>query len=303
MEKEDYLKKWIEGTLTEEEKRDFETSDMQRSLEKLTHALPLFKAPEYDDQAEYERLKKRCVEKRPAKTMPLYRFGLLLKIAAVLVLTAGSYFFFLSDSSTEVKTLAAEKKELTLPDQSFVALNALSLISFNKKEWSSLREVHLEGEAYFKVIKGSRFDVKTTAGTVTVLGTQFNVKSRAGYFEVTCYEGSVKVSAGQEAILRPGDSFRMMNGVSNVGPVEVTSPDWRANESAFRSLPFSYVLQEFERQFNVTVTTKSVDTSQRFTGSFSHADMTLALQSISIPMNLSYEIVDEKHIVLKGDSQ
>ena len=92
-------------------------------------------------------------------------------------------------------------------------LNAKSLLAFNKKDWKQEREVELDGEAFFKVAKGSSFNVITKSGTVTVYGTQFNVKQRDNYFEVICYEGLVGVTYNsQETKLKPGDSFLIIDG-------------------------------------------------------------------------------------------
>jgi Fe2+-dicitrate sensor, membrane component len=65
-----------------------------------------------------------------------------------------------------------------------VNLNSSSQLSYSKNKWDSKREVTLNGEAFFKVSKGSTFDVITLNGKVSVLGTQFNVKQRENYFEV-----------------------------------------------------------------------------------------------------------------------
>ncbi len=107
----------------------------------------------------------------------------------------------------------AEKTAVELPDLSQVKLNAQSRLTFNKKSWNKKREVVLDGEAYFKVAKGSKFSVITKDGTVTVLGTQFNVKHRDNYFEVVCFEGSVGVEYKESSVtLKPGYSFLIIDG-------------------------------------------------------------------------------------------
>lgn len=163
----------------------------------------------------------------------------------------------------------------------------------------------LEGEGFFKVAKGSKFEVETSAGTVSVLGTAFNVKNRKDYFEVVCYEGSVKVESSQKiSKLLPGQMFRILNGIaSNQTVAEENVPTWQADESTFKSVPFSEVIGEFERQYNVSVTISNVNTSQLFTGTFTHNDISLALKSITIPLNLTYQIADDKKIVVTGDIQ
>lgn len=301
MEKEDYIKKWLEGSLNEQEKSSFQSTEEYKFLEKLSNSLMSFKAPEYDVEAEYERLGIRRSAK--GKVITVNWLSHFLKVAAVFILMAGSYFFFLYDAPAVIETAASERVELVLPDSSFVALNAGSRLSFDDKNWKKERRVELEGEAFFKVARGSRFDVVTSSGIVSVLGTEFNVNDRKNYFEVICYEGSVKVqSAGEVVNLLPKQIFRIISGVVDKEKTATDNqPDWRRAESSFQSVPFRHVLLEFERQYNVTVSTVNVDTDELFTGTFIHSDISLALKSIALPLNLTYE-VDGKKIILSGDN-
>ena len=45
MEKEDYIQKWLEGTLNTEEKALFERTEAYKSLEELSNSLMSFKGP------------------------------------------------------------------------------------------------------------------------------------------------------------------------------------------------------------------------------------------------------------------
>ena len=112
----------------------------------------------------------------------------------------------------------------------------------------------------------------TTSGTVTVYGTQFNVKQRNNYFEVICYEGLVGVTyKSQETKLKPGDSFLIIDGkIIAKEKEEHSTPSWLNNESQFKSIPYKDVIAEFERQYGVNVTLLGIDSTQQFTGSFSH---------------------------------
>lgn len=303
MENEHYIKKWLDGTLTREERQVFEGTEEYQSLEKLSNSLLAFRAPEYDTQAELERLKSR--EPSKGRVVEFNWLKPLLKVAAVFVGLLGAYFYFISDNTVTVNTLAGEKAEVYLPDSSQVMLNALSSISFNKNKWEKDREVQLEGEAFFDVAHGSRFDVETAMGVITVLGTEFNVKNRRDYFEVICYTGLVQVQAANEIIkIPPKHMFRIINN-KVIKNVQITddSPGWLTDESYFQSVPFYQVVEEFERQYNVAVSRKNVDTTQNFTGSFVHSDMELALKSIAYPLNLSYEIIGDQRIILSGDTE
>jgi hypothetical protein len=62
------------------------------------------------------------------------------------------------------------------------------------------------------------------------------------------------------------------------------------NESTFKSIPLNYVLDEFERQYNIEVKTQNVNLEQLFTGSFSNTNINLALQSISTPSQIKFKL-------------
>lgn len=303
MDSRAYIEKWINGTLTEEERVLFEQTGEYRALKRLSDATLSFHAPEFDVPGEYARLQTQLRTKRKATVVTMPWLKPMLRVAALLVVAAGAYFLFLANPSTTIKTLSAQKTTTYLPDSSEVTLNAFSTITFRAKSWSRDRRLQLEGEAFFHVAKGSRFDVETASGVVTVVGTQFNVKMRKDYFEVVCYEGLVEVrSSGNVTQLTPTKVFRIINGV--VTEQENTTeaqPGYLRDESSFESVPFAEVLKEFERQYGVTITTRNVDSRKRFTGRFGHSDFLKALQSISIPLNLTVEVSEnQKHVVLSS---
>ena len=68
------------------------------------------------------------------------------------------------------------------------------------------------------------------------------------------------------------------------------TPGWLRGESKFTSVPLNIVLQEFARQYKVEVIKNDIDLPQLFTGSFTHNDINLALESITLPVNLNYII-------------
>lgn len=300
MNNESYVRKWLKGSLSDKEKAVFERTPDFKTLEKLVSSTQSFKAPEYNIDAELEKLQLQKTDK--GKVVKISWAKSFVRVAAVLVLIMASIFYFYLNVNTSIETLTAEKNSLLLPDSSSIDLNASTSISYKKRLWNITRQVDLDGEAFFSVAKGSKFDVETTSGTVSVLGTQFNVKNRENYFEVVCYEGLVEViSRSESEKLQPGHSFRVINGVLNKSTNgKEISPSWINNESSFSSIPFKQVIQEFEIQYGVKVTARDVNIDQLFTGKFIHNDQKLALQSISIPLNLKYTLTEENQIILSG---
>ncbi|MEM6721912.1 MAG: FecR domain-containing protein [Bacteroidota bacterium] len=298
MKREELIQKWLDHALTPAELEAFKKLDDYEELTKMQTALQYFKAPEVDVDAAYTNV--TTTKKDILK--PTSWFQPLLKIAAILVIGLGIYYYTTMPTLTTHDTVAANKTLIKLPDTSEVALNAVSSLSFDEDAWENKREVNLDGEAYFKVEKGNTFSVVTDDGIVTVLGTEFNVKQRNNLFEVFCYEGSVKVMHNDtEVVLKPGQRYLILNGKEFRNEEEnLKEPSWIHNESSYKSLPLQQVIQEFERQYNVTIEVKNIDTSKIVTGSFTHTDINTALKSITFPLNLKYQ-KKQNSIILKRD--
>ncbi len=301
--KENYLAKWLNNELSEAELAAFKETAEYATYKKIVDASARIEGPAYDSAEAYKNLQARLAAKQneapgKGKVINMKPVRKLMKIAAAIVLLIAVSFWFANSQDERVSTLYAESTTHTLPDASEIILNAGSEISYSKKKWNKERVVSLEGEAFFKVAKGEKFSVDTDLGEVWVLGTQFNVEQRGDYFEVSCYEGLVRVIFdGVEKELPAGSSFLAINGkiIPVEGPV-TDGPSWLNQESSFKSIPLKYVLEEFERQFNIDVETRGVDLNQLFTGTFSNTNKELALQSISSPSRLTYELDGENVI-------
>ncbi|WP_430412069.1 FecR family protein [Kordia sp.] len=299
MTREELIQKWLNHSLTPQELEAFKQLDDYAELTKMNTALQYFKAPDVDVDAAYTIVQKPTQENI---SKPASWFKPLLRIAAILVIGFGAYLYSTIPNATLVETHVADKTSVELPDTSAVTLNAVSSLSFDEDSWKENREVSLKGEAYFKVAKGETFSVITDDGIVTVLGTQFNVKQRKNLFEVFCYEGSVKVNYNAtEVVLKPGQRFLILDGKQIRNEKEMLKePSWIRNESSFKSLPLREVIQEFERQYNVTIDANAIDTSEVYTGSFTHTNIDMALQSITLPLQLKYQ-KKQNSIILKRD--
>ncbi len=287
MNRETLILKWLNNDLNDQELQAFKKLENYDDLVKLHTNLQAFKAPEYDANTELEGILSTIKgSKQQKKTHWIKPF---MRVAAILAICF-SLYYYTTTIDTTITTEMAQKTLFELPDASSVSLNAKSELVFNKKSWKNNREVELEGEAFFKVAKGSSFNVITKSGTVTVYGTQFNVKQRDNYFEVICYEGLVGVTFNsQETKLKPGDSFLIIDGKKIAKEKENSaSPSWLNNESKFKSLPYKRVIAEFERQYNVDITLIGINSEELFTGNFTHDSIDVALKSITLPLQLTY---------------
>ncbi|MFK7832564.1 MAG: FecR family protein [Winogradskyella sp.] len=299
MKEDDLLKKWLNNDLTDAEKKAFSERDdyaiNQNIIEKAEH----FKASNFSKANDFETFKNAYQNRTPVKRLNWIKP--LMRMAGVFLIGFGLYFTIFNSDLTETQTLASEQETISLPDLSEVTLNAASKITYDESTWNSKRSLNLDGEAYFKVAKGKTFDVITDNGIVTVVGTEFNVKSRLNYFEVKCYEGIVKVTS--DTIVRQlvaGETYRVLNKTFTEDKITDLQPKWTNNRSAFKAIPFKTVIEELERQYNVEVTFKGVDSSRLFTGHFVNDNLENALISITKPMNLSFEISLPNQVLIHG---
>lgn len=305
MTNEDKVKEWLAGELSDLERKEFESSDEFAKIHRLLRAVHNFKAPEYDVDSEYNRLSENIIKHK--RSFSLYkRISPLLKIAAILIISLTISFFFYDSFSfyTNNNEWITEQTEVCLPDSSLVFLNKGAKIKFSKKEWSKKRNVELNGEAFFRVKKGSKFNVSTQNGTVTVLGTEFVVKDWNKYYEVICYSGLVNVSTKQNSFkLSPNNAYRLLDDKEERYSISNKyQPDWLSGDSSFKSVPLRFVINELKRQYKVNIEVDNVDLNQLFTGGFSNENLEMALESITIPVNLNYQI-NGKNILINFDDK
>ncbi len=291
MAQDELIKKWLSNDLNQAELNAFRELDDYDLNTEILEGAKQFKASKFSTVDSYEVLKSRLNIEKESEATPVIKlntFKILSRIAAIFIVGLGLYFAFFTNNLTTVETLASSQTTFELPDASSVTLNAASTLTYSKKEWSDKREVNLDGEAYFKVAKGSTFEVITKDGIVSVLGTQFTVNNRENYYEVKCFEGIVSVSSnGLIEKLTIGKTLRIVKEKIIVGTIDTEEPEWLNNKSSFTSVPLYEVIKEFERQYNVVVDTKGIDTSIIFSGGFEHNNLEDALKSITVPLDLS----------------
>ncbi|MCL4482088.1 MAG: FecR family protein [Bacteroidetes bacterium] len=235
-------------------------------------------------------------------------FNLVRWIAAASIVILLSFGSFLRFDTLTIKTPAGQHLEAMLPDQSEVKLNAQSSISYHPYWWLISRKVNLEGEAFFKVQKGSKFTVESKIGITQVLGTSFNIFAREEIYKVTCITGTVKVRSrmGYEAIIKPNSKAEInKKGEINVSTQIETFPEisWEKNIFLFTATPVHAVFTEIERQYGVKIDTK-INNGSLYTGNFSKdQNVEEILEYVCPALGLKYvrKSVDEYLIIQKNE--
>lgn len=221
-------------------------------------------------------------EKKIRRLNP-YRIAAAAVIIVLLATTA-----FLRFYTRTVFAPAGQHMLAILPDSSTVNLNAGSTLTYHPYWWKIARTVKLDGEGFFQVQKGKRFDVVSAYGEVTVLGTSFNIYARGDNYKVTCFTGKVRVESivtHENIILHPEEhAYLEKNGNLKV----VTHYDlnqssaWMHDMFIFTGTPVNLVFQEIERQYNVHIKLKGT-MDYNYTGNFTR----------NMPVNEVLELVCE----------
>lgn len=193
--------------------------------------------------------------------------GSFRHIAAIfvpLLLIAVSLYFIQRQTITRITTCNKEQKHITLPDGSEVWLNSESTISYTSQFGASIREINLQGEAYFSVFKdpGKPFIVKTEEFKVQALGTEFNITayhadSRA---ITTLTKGKIQVNIitnpiDSAYILEPGRQIIYQRSDKSVQlqTVKNNSAAWKNKQLIFQDATLQDIFNSLQRHYDIII--------------------------------------------------
>ena len=262
-------------------------------------------------------------------------------VAASVVIIIGLSFLFRkyldtnlnysSENGTQqVFVKPGSKSKIILPDGTVVRLNGSSKLSYNKDFNEKVREVNLEGEAYFDVTKDPNhpFIVHTSDIDIRVLGTLFNVKSyeQDPTIETTLLRGSIEVYNKNDAsaplvILKPNEKLIFnknenekipdMNKIDPNSPKKINpdenisistlspnKPDslkeetsWLYNRLVIDGDNFTEMAQKMERWYGVKIEILSPELKQyHFNGIFENETIEQALDALRLTVKFRYKI-------------
>ena len=179
-------------------------------------------------EADLARLKQRIwddidhpVRDHPVRAMPVdldgtgrviqwYQRPYWAAAAVVFLISLLGIAWWQYNAGVSYQTAYGKIQKIRLTDGSVVTLNANSTLRVAKNlAENPVREVWLDGEAYFTIAKrkGAKFIVHTAEAQVEVLGTEFDVNSRRAQTNVVLHEGKVQLTANNAApvVMKPGD--------------------------------------------------------------------------------------------------
>ncbi|WKN30360.1 FecR domain-containing protein [Porifericola rhodea] len=192
------------------------------------------------------------------------RWAYAAAVSALLVLSVSVYYFFYIMPFQYYETAYQQNETFVLDDGTEVVLNANSELKVSRDlETKEVREVWLEGEAYFKVTKikqegeSSSFVVHTPNLDVQVLGTHFNVRSRDGNTRVLLEEGSVKIASvetNEDILMIPGEAVEFNVEEGQIRKEIVSEPKelaWQQNFFVFENQTLGKVAEEIYQYYGI----------------------------------------------------
>jgi ferric-dicitrate binding protein FerR (iron transport regulator) len=263
--------------------------------------------------------------------------------ASLLAVLATAAFLFLGQRPAKAIVPLAEKGKneivarrgaksyFLLPDGSRVWLNSDSKLTYGKFN-DTLREVELEGEAFFDVVKQNKrpFIVHTAGIAIHVLGTAFNVKSYAdesviettlirGLIEIernnqphakhwfvhphqkliyNKQENSIATSPTTQSVARsisPGPEMRLEPLPVNRTDSALKETSWVYNRLLFDGDTFRELAGKMERWFNVKIVLRNESlAAQRLHGSFENETIEQAMEALKVMTPCKYKINDNE---------
>lgn len=232
-----------------------------------------------------------------------------------------------------ITTEKGSKTSVQLPDGTKVWLNADSKINYDENFKDDVREVQLEGEAFFDVKKDSSrpFIIHTSTIDIKVLGTKFNVKSYKDETtsETSLISGKVEISIKnnpeKKIILKPNEKLVVQQRNSNndlikdkerydkpLLVVKTLRKDsayersletlWLDNKLVFDSEPLEEVCRKLERWYNVKIDLRDDDIKQEtYTAIFDGETLLNVLTALKMADKLDFIITNNEVSIFKKE--
>ncbi|MDR0543235.1 MAG: FecR family protein [Dysgonamonadaceae bacterium] len=244
--------------------------------------------------------------------IPFFR-SLYQKVAAAAILTlalgAGAYYLMQAKANQEAiaQTYSSitGKSKIILPDGTQVWLHSHTTIVYNKSLNAQLREVHLDGEAYFDVKHDAKpFMVHAGDLDIKVHGTKFNVNSYESSKKiiVSLDEGLVSMTTtGLNIFLKPGEEafFDKQNKAVNIEQGDTgLAKIWTQDKIRFENKNLREVCSYLSKWYGAEIMIDpSIPDSQSYTFTLTSQSLEEVIQTMANISSISYSIENDKIII------
>lgn len=306
------IEKYYLGETTAEEDQQLSVflANDRSDLYKSEKAQFLFYITSGEQKA--SKLLNERIEKGISPVTILFSIRTISKLAAILVITLGLGYYFVvqrDNQTIEIITQKSNNTKVQLPDGSTVWINQLSKLSYPKKFDNKVREVYLEGQAYFEVTKdiNKPFVVHSMQATTKVLGTSFNIRSYNvdENIELTVYTGKVLFGSDKKVEVLAGSQMifnKEKNQLSEIRFKNLNSLAWKNRELKYEDTELRIVFHDLERYFNVKFEIQQKELLYcHFSGTFFEPKLQEVLNVIKYFLAIEYQ-QKENTIYISGQS-
>ena len=312
--------------LTEKERRElltiFHREEMEYDLKKELYQQLKDLPEEIDDKmsdTEFNRLWKLIEQRKKGTTHKSRRLRVVYWAAAILVvgLLIGNLVQIRERIRKETCYTAVAPKgsvsEFILPDSTAIFLNAGSEIRYVSSGNHQVREVYLNGEAWFDVQKSKTipFIVHTSFYDVRVMGTQFNVKAYSDDKNVvtTLERGIIQIYSTDkfkmedDIILKPGQQLVYNKDKKSIHVNSVQAElysSWKNNKLIFINMSLGEMIALLERKYGIKikVTDKSI-LNYHYDGTIRNETILEVLNILQKTLPIDYQINDQEVLIRK----
>lgn len=210
-----------------------------------------------------------------------------------------------------LKVPYGKRFDIILSDNTKVYLNSGSILRYPVKFLDNqIREVFLEGEAFFEVSEDKKniFRVNSNRINVEVYGTKFNFKNYPEDYvsDVVLVNGSVGISNSENKSitkLSPGFKGSVDKENFKVDKVKINTKiytSWIDGQVIFRGESFNQIIKKLERLYNVTIINNNEEISEElFNASIDTENEKIedVLNYFNKIYNIEYQLFNNKIII------
>ena len=253
----------------------------------MDFVLKHYQEGKFDTQKAIDRFNEaHGIVQKPRRRVLPWVAGMVAAAAAVVLCV----FLFRGNEQKQIQLMAdAQMKEYVLPDGTEVTLAPGSKLTYSEK---SPRKTHLEGKAFFEVVRNEAvpFEITSDGAFVRVLGTKFMVDAGSSVKEVYVTEGKVLFakSSDAEGVILTKDMQATLSPYENV-PVIAVEPDvnsiaWQRGSFIFDKTPLRDVLETLSEHYKVSFAATDLD--KQLSGEFYSEDLDLIISLIESALDV-----------------
>jgi ferric-dicitrate binding protein FerR (iron transport regulator) len=328
------LSKKLTGDITEEERKLLElTTEGNKEYTQLADKLSKYFMLQNTKNSKTEKLKRTWEVIANVKNHnfegsfdfdepKIQRFN-WLKVAAVVVvcLSAVIVGYQLSQKNTvhSVQDFATanQKSFRVLDDGTKIWLNKNSAIIYNNEFGKEKREITLQGEAYFDVVKNSSVPllIHVEDIDIEVKGTAFNVEAYHGKsaIQISLVHGLIQVTQQRDTtnkvLLKPNQKLIIENAETNgrrkflVMPINSSllsgATEWTVDTLIFHKEKLKDLVVQLEKKYEVKIEIHNARLKERrFSGKLIDETLQQALDALKLSYPLTYTI-NNKLVIIK----